>query len=136
MGEEATKCPHRDTRGGGHRFQLRTPEWPWVFVPVAQGPGYEEAGYILNGTTPPKSPATETSLPRKDSGQGRGDPGQGLWLQGLWLQGRRGAAGGCRILGGVPACWAPTGIARYGWFTLLSCIYTHEWGSETLRATR
>lgn len=122
--------PQGHTGGGGHRFQLRTPEWPWVFVPVAQGSGYEEACYILS-STPPKSPVTEPSLHRKDSGQGGGDPGQGPRLQR-----RRGAVGGCRTLGGVPACWAPTGVVLYGWFTLLSCIFTCKWGPKNLRATR
>lgn len=72
--------PQGHTGGGGHRFQLRTPEWPWVFVPVAQGPGYEEALHPEQHP-PPQSPAPEPSLHRKDSGQGRGDPGPGLWLQ-------------------------------------------------------
>lgn len=127
--------PQGHTGGGGHRFQLRTPEWPWVFVPVAQGPGYEKAGYILSSTPPPSLPPLNRVFPGRIQDRAVGTQGRGCGFRGR-LKRHRGAVGGCRILGGVSACWAPTGITRYGWFTLLSCIFTYKWGSEKLRATR
>lgn len=52
--------------------------------------------------------------------------------------GFRGAGGSGRLQdsGGLSACWAPTGIVPYGWFTVLSCTFPCKWGSEKLRATR
>lgn len=133
-GREATKCPHRDIRGvvatGSSSGLLSGPE-SFCLWPKALG----MKRHVTSSAAHPQVSCHRTESPQEGFRTGPWGPRAGAVAS---EAGWRSAGGQWEAAGyweECRPCWAPTGIMLYGWFTLLSCIFTCKWGSENLRAT-